>query len=548
MLTLKVYNSKVEIFTKDEDLLKRSKKLLNIYFPDPVDRTKFSSIYIGRGNMFPSGYLSQFEKKAKTKKIDYMIEDHRSDNVQRQSLKFNCPYAIMPHQELARAATDANKTGTVSSPTASGKSLMMALTIASKHTTTLVIVPTTSIRDELLDNYREWFGSKTVGSDIPVKPWAPGLGSKTVAQSEDSEVSEESTEPDENPYAYLLKKKPKTKVKEDPFVRMKRMQLESIQRKLEKGNWYKPITILCWNSLPLLPKEYIQNIGCVIIDECHTASVKAIRNLLFAAERATYRYGFSATPWRDQPHMFKLMQSALGSEIIFDYSPEDAIDDDVIAKPNLNIIEAAFPTKFLKNVKNYRKLLDEGIIRNKARNEQIVKKAIELYDDNHQVFIAIDEIGQFEGKMVEVKKPGASEDAPKEFVRDKDISYCLKSLFEARSQSVIFISGDDSNSEKKRKIKELREETGGFILVGTMAVGIGTDIPGINKIIMAATGKSSIKFLQRIGRGMRTNNESNKQLDVFDFMDRWNPIVKAFTIERVKAFTKHFKGCKVFGF
>jgi superfamily II DNA or RNA helicase len=544
MLTLNVFNSKVELVSNDEDELSRAKNLLNIYWTDPRDKTKFFKVYLGKGNFFPSGYLSQFEKKAKVKKLNYQIEDHTSDTVQHQNLKFNSPFESKPHQEKALLAIQQYKTGIISSPTASGKSLMMAHTIADKFTTSLVIVPTTTIRDELVDSYREWFGSKNVTSDIPVKPWAPRLTKKNDSDEENEELFEK-VDGEENPFAYMLEKKSK-KIKESPFERMKRSQAASIERKLKNGSWYKPITVLCWNSLPLLPIEYIQNVGCIIIDECHTASVKAIRDVLFKAESASFRYGFSATPWRDQPHMFKLMQSALGSEIIFEYLPEDAIDDDVIAKPNLNIMESALPTKFLKNETNYRKILDDGIIRNKARNMQIVKKAIELYDDNFKVFIAIDEIGHFEGKMVEVRN--RDENAPKVFEKDKDTSYCLKELFEKADQPVIFISGDDSSIEKKNKIQELRDKNEGFILVGTMAVGIGTDIPGINKIIMASTGKSSIRFLQRIGRGMRTNNEVEKQLEVFDFMDRWNSKTKAFTIERIKAFTKHFKGCKVFGF
>lgn len=535
MLELKVLNSKVEMHSSDEELLKKAKKLLKIYYTDP--RTKqLHSIYLGRGNFFPVGFLKTFLNRLKKKDMAFELKDLRSFTAKRQNLKLNCPLTPMAHQERALEAVKAHDSGILSSPTASGKALMIALSIFDKFTTTLVIVPTTQIRDQLGENLKEWFGPKAVSLEVPKKPYVAPL------PEEENEDEEQSSVEEENPFAFMLKKK--VKKKETPFERQRRRTIEAKKKILAKGGWYKPIHVLCWQSLKDLPKDYVQSLGLIVVDECHTASVKAIRDVLFEADQALYRYGFSATPWRDQVHNLKLMQSALGSDIIFDYKPEDAIEDEVIAKPNLNIIEAAFPKTFLKYTKNYRTLVDEGIIRNQARNEQIVKKAIELFDDHHQVFIAIDEVSHFEGKSIEVKNAKGE----MEWVKEDDVSYCLKALFEKYKTPVVFISGQDSAREKNAKIALLRQAKGGFILVGTMAVGLGTDIPGINKVIHAVTGESSIRFLQRIGRGLRSQHDKGKVLEVFDFMDRWNPKAKAFSIKRIKTFIKHFKGAKVYGF
>jgi superfamily II DNA or RNA helicase len=541
MLHLKINNSKVEIVTGDSDLLKKCKSLLKIFYVDGRDKTKLHSIYVGRGNFFPTGFLSQFEKKAKRKKIEYTVEDLRSDAVKHHSFTFNPMLSPRQHQIDCMKAIGSNNVGIVSSPTGSGKSFMIASTIAEKNTPTLVIVPTTLVRDSLAESFKLWFGAKAVSTEVPVKPWAP------KPKEESEELSGEVSSPDDDAdlFPFLTKKKKKSKTSGNPFERMKIQQYEAVQRKIARGNWFKPITILCYNSLPQLPREYVRSVGCVIIDECHTASVEAIRDCLFNAEEAIYRYGFSATPWRDQNHMLKLMQSALGAEIIFDYAPEDAIDEGMIAKPNLNIIQSEFPETFLKKVKDFRRIVDEGIIRNKARNMQIVKKAIELCADNHQVFIAVNEISQFEGKMIVVSE---DEFGNREYERELDISYSLSSLFRDRGQEVFTIFGDDTSKEKMKQMKELREMECGFILIGTMAFGLGADVPGIDKVIMAGGGKSSINFLQRLGRGTRTTEDEDKQLEVFDFMDRWNMTAKNHSIERVKIFTKYYKGCKVYGF
>lgn len=548
MVTLKVFTSKVEIVTDDDLLLKKCKKLLNIYYRDFQNPSQFLSVYLGRGNFFPIGYLPQFLKKAQKKNIQIKKEESQNSVTQHQKMKFRTDFEYRDHQKRCLDSTENNNVGIVSSPTASGKTLMIAATIAQKCTTTLVIVPNTTIRDEMTANFKEWFGSSSTASVPAIKPWAPGLDKLNNEKHEsfnldDEEDSEEFNQDDE--FAFLLKKRKKEKKKENSFEKAKRKNLEAIQRKIDKGLWYKPITIICWNSIKGLSLDYIKKIGCIIIDECHTSSIGDIRDLMWKAENAVYRYGFSATPWRDQSHLYALMQSAIGSEIIFDYSPEDAMDDGVIATPNLNIIQAEFPDVFLKNARNYRKIVDNGVVRNKGRNQQIVKKAVELYDNNNCVFIAIDEVGHWEGKTVTVK---GKDGMPDERKRDEDTSYCLKELFEKAETPVIFISGEDSNKEKNEKIEILRNSNSGFIVVGTMAIGIGTDIPTINKVILASTGESSTRYIQRIGRGMRANGDENKTLEVFDFMDRWNPKAKKFSIERIKTFVKYYKGCKVFGF
>lgn len=542
-MILKQFNSKIEIIGTEEEL-RIAKKLLYIYYPHPQNKALFQSVYLGRKNSFPAGYLSQFEIKAKKKNIHYSIEDHRDLNYERIKLKYNAPYELMTHQKEAVEAIKNNTVGIISSPTGSGKSLMIGATIAEHCASTLIICPTTDIKDNLAETFGEMFGHRNVSSVVPIFPWIPGVGET----KKDEASSEESTQSD-NPFDYLLKPK-KTKLKsKNSWEDFRRKQIESVERKRNSNKWFKPITVVCWHSIPNLPKEYIKRVSCIIVDECHTSAIKDIRKLLYEAESAIFRYGFSATPWRDQPHLFKLMQSALGSDVIYDYPVEEAIEDNVVAKPNLNIIEASFPEKFLKKSRNYREIIDFGIIRNKARNQQIVKKAIELYDDNNRVFIAINEIGQYEGKSV-VKIKNINGEKVEVMEIEEDTSYCLKTLFEEKDVPVFFVSGDTSKKEKKEIISRLEETENGFILIGTMAIGIGTDIPPINKIIMGSTTtkNESIKFIQRIGRGMRTGGEKGKELEVFDFMDRWNALTKKYTIDRIKIFSKHFKGCKVFGF
>src|SRR5690606_11618735 len=78
------------------------------------------------------------------------------------------------------------------------------------------------------------------------------------------------------------------------------------------------ITVVCFNSLVDASKEFLESIECVIIDECHHSSAVTIREALDKMPNAAYRYGFSATPWRDKSADQKLLLAALGDNIIYD--------------------------------------------------------------------------------------------------------------------------------------------------------------------------------------------------------------------------------------
>lgn len=552
-LHLKVFNSKVELSTQDSSILKAAKSQLKISYRDPRKPSEFLSIYLGRGDFFPSGYLEQFAKRLHRKGIPFTVEDLRSDPVRSARFKFKLPFELKPHQLEAIQSTEANDRGIISSPTASGKSAVIGGIINEKKTISLIVTINTTVRDELNRSFKEWFGSSASTTTVPTKPWAPGLNEKPPEQDCEDEVETESEAvSDETPSFDFLFKKKAPKEKRKPYEVFKERQLKSIKKQIETGSWFKPITVICYHSLSQLPPEYLDQVGLIIVDECQTASIEAIRNAIFRAENARCCYGLSATPWRDQPQLFRLMQSAIGSEIIYDYPMHLAIEEQVVAKPSLNMILSPLPEKWLRSTKDPRKIIDDGIIRNKDRNRYVVKKAIDLFEDGGRVLIALEETGHFEGKMVEVgrKNVGVDEDGnPIEkriLEREKDVSYSLKVLFEERGVKVHYISGNDSSAEKNRKIKALNESNEPFILVGTLAIGVGTDLPRINKVFIASGGKSSIRFMQWIGRGMRTAGEIGKTLEVFMFMDAWNARAKSWSAARMRIFAKQYPGCKIF--
>ena len=71
-----------------------------------------------------------------------------------------------------------------------------------------------------------------------------------------------------------------------------------------------------------------------------------------------------------------------------------------------------------------------------------------------------------------------------------------------------------------------------------MAVGEGSDMPHISVVIMGAGGKSSTRFLQRIGRGTR---KTGKQVIIVDFKDWYHKTLMRHFRERQKHYIKEFE-------
>ena len=86
-----------------------------------------------------------------------------------------------------------------------------------------------------------------------------------------------------------------------------------------------------------------------------------------------------------------------------------------------------------------------------------------------------------------------------------------------RSEGSRLLTGSNPKEEIQAALEEMRE--GKLkVLVATNIFGEGIDVPAISTIVMADAAKSHIKVLQRIGRGMRTQ-EGKKLLHVHEFID-----------------------------
>jgi superfamily II DNA or RNA helicase len=106
----------------------------------------------------------------------------------------------------------------------------------------------------------------------------------------------------------------------------------------------------------------------------------------------------------------------------------------------------------------------------------------------------------------------------------------------------IFVSGSDATEDRNLVIDCMRDgEPGTYIATPIFDEGI--DVPAVDTIILAAAGKSHVKLLQRIGRGLR-KKEGDNILIVHDFLDDTNSYLLEHSQERVDTYARQkFETC-----
>jgi superfamily II DNA or RNA helicase len=234
---------------------------------------------------------------------------------------------------------------------------------------------------------------------------------------------------------------------------------------------------------------FMQSFPVVIADECHHTPAKTIYDVLQSCTGAYYRYGFTATPWRDDnAEMFT--EAAFG-KFISDIGPSELIRSGHLTKPKVSFIETDFNPRW--NLLSWPGQYAQCVVENEMRNNLIVDVAHQFKIRRKTSLIAVTQIrhGKHLLSMIKKKYP--------------DIR-------------VKFIQGEDESEEKQLTLRQLgaRELD---VVIATSVFGEGIDVPSLDAIINAKAQDSRVDTMQLIGRALRIFK--GKETSYFvDFMDK----------------------------
>ena len=248
----------------------------------------------------------------------------------------------------------------------------------------------------------------------------------------------------------------------------------------DKDNINAACVITTWQSVHRLRKDWFEQFGCVIGDECHGFKSKSLMTIMNKCTEAGYRFGTTGTLDGAQTH--ELVLQGLFGKIYRVTTTKTLQDNNTLAKLEIKRIVLTYAEEIRKEFgkRTYQDEI-EFIVSNEKRNRFIRNLALDMKGNTLVLYNYVEKHGKPLFNMIE---DGASED-----------------------RKVFFVSGDVGATDREA-IRGIVEKQKNAILVaslGTFSTGI--NIKELHNIIFASPSKSQIRVLQSIGRGLRKSTD-----------------------------------------
>lgn len=257
-----------------------------------------------------------------------------------------------------------------------------------------------------------------------------------------------------------------------------------------------------------LRKRFANN-KILISDEAHHVSHNKTFDILMNIP-GWHRYGMSGTPLnRGALNDLKLI--ACTGPVVTEITNAELIAMEFSAVPHIYFHDVPIEstTSHIRWDEHYETAYDQQIVRNVSRNNIIADIAEEAVRTGTVMII----VTRIEHGYLLLDSFGLS--------------------FEME-HSAIFVNGQSEMEDRRAALDRLA--TGEHIIViATNIFDEGVDVPAMDTLILACGGKSQLKLLQRIGRGMR-KKEGDNILNIHDFIDGSNKFLLKHSEERLHVY------------
>jgi superfamily II DNA or RNA helicase len=267
------------------------------------------------------------------------------------------------------------------------------------------------------------------------------------------------------------------------------------------GNYIKDqITVAMIQSISgkFYAKEWAGN-QLLMVDECHHMSSNQMMDFLKKVPGA-YRFGFSGTPLKyDVLSDMKLM--AMTGDVRYEISNKFLIEEGYSAVPSveIHIIESSSDADWKLHYHDaYQKLIVDNFDRN-----MIISGVAKESEGITLILVNMIKHGE---------------------------------LLQSMIPDSIMVDGSDSTQFRRSILDMMRNQEAG-VYISSPILDEGVDVPAMNTVILAGGGKSHVKLLQRIGRGLRKKQGDNV-LTVHDFLDDTNVHLFKHSEARIETYVK----------
>jgi superfamily II DNA or RNA helicase len=251
-------------------------------------------------------------------------------------------------------------------------------------------------------------------------------------------------------------------------------------------------TICTWQSLNILDKkslnfdeeneiltlaELLEGVNCVIVDEVHMAKAEVLKKLLtHNLANAPIRWGLTGTvPKAD--HEFQSIRAALG-EVVHQVKAHELQEAGVLSDCHVQVVQTAEWKEFSGYAEELKYLVTD------PTRMTYIANLIKGIAESGNTLVLVDRIES--GNFLTEHLPDS-----------------------------VFISGKVKTKDRKEEYDEVRTADNKIIVATYGVAAVGINIPRIFNLVLLEPGKSFVRVIQSIGRGIRKAEDK-------DFVQIWD--------------------------
>lgn len=242
----------------------------------------------------------------------------------------------------------------------------------------------------------------------------------------------------------------------------------------DRKEWGKTHTICTWQSILALMKnteadltidDFLKGVVCVICDEVHSAKADQLKSMLSGVMSCIpIRWGLTGTIPKEDSSAIAL--TICIGPVISKLTAVELQNKGVLSNCNVNIVQFQDRREFNDYQSELKYLLE-----NEVRIKEIARLINEIKNSGNTL-VLVDRI--------------AAGNTLCDLIQDS-----------------VFVSGNTKGASRKAEYDSIADADGKVIIATYQVAAVGINIPRIFNVVLVEPGKSFVRTIQSIGRGLR---------------------------------------------
>jgi superfamily II DNA or RNA helicase len=247
-----------------------------------------------------------------------------------------------------------------------------------------------------------------------------------------------------------------------------------------------PIVVATWQSLQNVP-HYMMYFQAVIIDEAHGAKAEVIKDLINVhGKHISYRYGCTGTFPKGKADQYTLKCSI--GKIVMEVPAKWLIEQGFLSEIQIDPVET-MEDPASDSMPDYAS--EKSYLTNYTlRNESIARYIEELRDTYGNTMVLVNTTSLAQGREISDLIDGA-----------------------------VYLDGKSSSQLRQEEYAKYANQDNMIIIASAGIASTGISIDRIFCLVLLDTGKSFVKCIQSVGRGLRKKGDKTK-IHVVDIYSR----------------------------